>query len=83
MTDYSGEVTRFIVDNFLFGEACELSAESSLLSQGILDSTGVLELVAYLEATYKIAIPDDEIVPENLDSIQAITGYIRRKRGES
>jgi acyl carrier protein len=51
----------------------------SLLERGILDSTGILELVAFLEEEFGATIADDELVPENLDSVSNILGYLERK----
>ena len=74
------KIRRFIEDNFLFREDRDgLSAEESLLDAGLIDSTGILELVAYLESDFGITIEDAEIVPDNLDSIRAIASYVRRK----
>jgi acyl carrier protein len=73
-------VRRFISENFLFrddGDA--ITHDQSLLDAGIIDSTGVLELVSFLEATFAIDVHDDEILPENLDSIRAITDYVSSK----
>ena len=73
-------VRRFIGENFLFrddGDA--ITPDASLLDAGIIDSTGVLELVCFLESTFGIEIQDDEMLPENLDSIRAITHYVSRK----
>jgi acyl carrier protein len=78
--DISGAVRRFIGENFLFGEAPEALAEdASLLEAGIIDSTGVLELVCFLETTFGFEIADEEMLPENLDSIGAISAYVERK----
>jgi acyl carrier protein len=75
------QVRTFIEENFLFREdASGLSDEDSLLENGIMDSTGILELVAFLENTFAIQMSDAEIVPENLDSIAAIAAYLERKR---
>ena len=73
-------VRRFISKNFLFrddGDA--ITHEQSLLDAGIIDSTGVLELVCFLETTFGIEVQDDEMLPENLDSIRAISNYVGRK----
>ena len=78
--DISLAVRRFIGENFLFrddGEA--ITHEQSLLDAGIIDSTGVLELVCFLETTFGIEVQDDEMLPENLDSIRAIANYVSRK----
>lgn len=82
--EISQAVRRFISENFLFrDEGHGLSAEASLLDAGIIDSTGVLELICFLESTYGIEIADDEMLPENLDSVRAIAQYVRRKRESS
>lgn len=79
MTDRRQEIRAFIVENFLFGQDNGLPDHASFLDQGIVDSTGVLELVGYLEKTYRIKVEDAELVPENFDSIQAIVSYLERK----
>jgi acyl carrier protein len=78
--EISQAVRRFISENFMFrddGQA--IAADASLLEAGIIDSTGVLELICFLESTYDIQVADEEMLPENLDSIRAISGYVRRK----
>jgi len=74
------DIRKFIVDFFLFGREDGLADSDSLLDKGIIDSTGVLELVAFLEKTYAIKIENDELLPENLDSIDAIVGFLERKK---
>lgn len=76
------QIWNLIVENFLFGESIGLSKEDSLLEKGIIDSTGVLELIAFIEETYDIKVKDEELVPENLDSIVNITDYILRKQAQ-
>lgn len=75
------EIRNFIVSNFLFGKADGLTDDESLLENGIIDSTGVLELVGFLQERFDILVEDDEIVPANLDSIQNLTHYLSRKTG--
>lgn len=70
---------QFIVDNFLFGRESQFSDEESLIERGLIDSTGVLELIAFLEEKYRFQIQEDEMIPDNLDSIQRLTDFIRRK----
>ena len=79
MTNVKNELRRFIVENFLFGQDQDLADSTSFLENGIIDSTGVLELVAHLEATYGIKVKDTELVPENLDSIDAVAAFLERK----
>jgi acyl carrier protein len=73
------EVHNFILTNFLFGQSLDLQSGDSLLEKGVIDSTGVLELVAFLEETYDIKVEDDEVIPDNLDSIRNIAAYIGTK----
>lgn len=79
-TAFTSEIRGFIVNNFLLGKGDTLTNDSSFLDLGIIDSTGMLELVLYLENTYKITIADDELIPANLDSINRIADYLARKR---
>ncbi|MHC4540946.1 MAG: acyl carrier protein [Planctomycetota bacterium] len=72
-------VRKFIVDNFLFGNAKELKDDTSFMDEGIIDSTGILELVFFLEETFGIHIEDEELIPENMDSLQNITRFVARK----
>jgi acyl carrier protein len=80
MSIHRQEIRNHIVETFLFGQGDGLADDSSFLDKGILDSTGVLELVAHLESTYGIKVSDDELLPDNLDSINAICAFIDRKR---
>jgi acyl carrier protein len=78
-TDIQGEIYKFIVDNFMFGQADGLKSDESLLQKGVIDSTGVLELVSYLQDNFKITVEDDEIVPANLETVQGIVNYVGKK----
>jgi len=73
------EIREFVVTNFLFGKGDDLSDDESLLDNGVIDSTGVLELVSYLQERFDIHIEDDEIIPANLDSIHNLVVYVGRK----
>lgn len=77
--DIESEIREFVVNNFLFGKADGLTDDESLLENGIMDSTGVLELVGFLQERFDIQIEDDEIVPSNLDSIKNLARYVSRK----
>jgi acyl carrier protein len=79
MTDYKENLRKFVVDNFLFGQAGKLKDDTSFLDGGIIDSTGVLELAMHIESTYGIKVKDDELVPENLDSINAVASFLQKK----
>ena len=72
-------IRNYIIDNFLFGEENGLKENTSFLEEGILDSTGVLELVTFIEATFGFVVEDEDLVPENLDSIQNLIRYIQHK----
>jgi len=76
------KIKSFIQDNFLLGDKNRVIKEDeSFLQSGIIDSTGVLELVNFIEETYKIKVEDEELIPENLDSIKNLIAYIKRKLG--
>lgn len=80
MTEVETKVRSFIEENFLFREdRSALSDGESLLDAGLIDSTGILELVAFLEAEFRIRMADADIVPANLDSIKAIVAYVEGK----
>jgi acyl carrier protein len=79
MPEIEHELRQFVTDNFLFGQAVPLSNDDSFLDQGIIDSTGVLELVAFLEHRYQIKILDEELAPANLDSINRLTQFLQSK----
>jgi acyl carrier protein len=76
------EIKEFVVSNFLFGQGGDaLADEQSLLETGIIDSTGVLELVAFLEQRYGISVGDRELLPENLDSVANASRFVTTKLG--
>jgi len=75
------QIRRFILSSFLFtDDESKLQDQASLLEQGIMDSTGVLELVAFLESEFGIKVADEELVPENLDSVDRIASFVQAKR---
>lgn len=75
------ETRAFIVSNFLFGqEKTEITENQSFLESGIIDSTGLLELVSFVEQRFGVSVADPELLPENLDSLQNISAFIARKR---
>ncbi len=82
MNENKIKIREFIVENFLFGNDDGLQDGTSFLEEGIIDSTGVLELVNYLEDEFDITIEDEDLIPENLDSLNNIEGYIQRKLGD-
>ena len=79
MEEIKLKVRNFVVENFLFGDANGLADDTSFLEAGILDSTGVMEVVAFLEQQFGVRVDDDELTPENLDSISSIGAFVSRK----
>jgi acyl carrier protein len=73
------KIRAFVVENFLFGKDDGFADDTSFLEEGIIDSTGILELVSFLEEEYSISVEDEELVPENLDSINNAVAYVERK----
>lgn len=73
------KVRAFVIENFLFGQGADLQDDTSFLEKGMMDSTGVLELVAFLEQNYSMKVSDDELVPDNLDSVDLICAYLDKK----
>lgn len=79
MEDYVPRVKAFIIENFLFGAANEyLDEEESFLQNGIIDSTGILEVVAWIEETFELKISDIDLLPENFDSVRKLADFIGR-----
>lgn len=75
------QIRSFVLTNFLFGDEARMPDDSeSLLESGIVDSTGVLELVDFLETDLKVPVTDHETVPDNLGSIANLTNFVARKR---
>ena len=74
------QIRHYITESFLFSDnGYELSDNTSFLDESIVDSTGVLELVMFVEEIFNFAVENDEIVPENFDSVAQLAAYIRRK----
>lgn len=81
MTDIKANIRDFIVENFLFGDTSQpIEDSTSLIDNGYVDSTGVLELVFHIEQSFGIKVADNEIIPANLDSVGAIAAYIEKKQ---
>lgn len=74
------KIREFIIDNFLFGSADNpFTDDDSFLETGIIDSTGVLELIEFIESSYSITVDDNELIPENLDSLKNLDRFIKFK----
>ena len=76
------QIRIFIRDNFLFGGSTDVSDDTSLLEAGIVDSTAAMELVTFLEDAFGIRIDDQDLVPQNLDSIAAMSSFVTRRLAE-
>ena len=79
--DVKAEVRQFVCQNFYVANP-SFGDDTSFLEQGIVDSTAILEVVAFLEERYGIKVHDSDFVPENLDSLDRIAAFVSRKRGE-
>ncbi len=73
------ELREFITDNFLFGQGADLRDETSFLASGIIDSTGMLELIGFIECRYGLRLEDQDLTPDNLDSLRQLVGFISGK----
>ena len=78
-SEVKDKIREFIVENFLFGKDDGLQDDTSFLDEGIIDSTGILELVSFLEEEFLISVEDEELIPENLDSIMNVVVYLQKK----
>ena len=76
------EIKQFLLQNFLFtSDESALGNSDSLMQKGVVDSTGILELIMHLEESYAIKVQDEEMLPSNLDSVDAIAAFVTSKRG--
>lgn len=81
MQELRDQIRGFIVENFLFGDAEPLTDDGlSLLDTGIVDSVGVMEMVAFLEQAHGLKVEDKELVPENFDSVARLVAFVTRKK---
>lgn len=79
--EHTSRIRNFILETFLFtDDPSALNDDDSFLDKGIIDSTGVLELVTFLEDELGVTVSDEELVPENLDSVRAVSAFVARKR---
>ena len=77
------QLKNFVIDNFLYGQPEAFTDDDSFLKKGFIDSTGVIELISFLQDQYGITIDDNEIIPENLDSISSLCRFVKQKCQES
>lgn len=74
------KIRAYILENFLFtDDQSELSNSDSFLEKGIVDSTGILEIITFIEDEFKLKVDDEEMVPENLDSVDCIINFLNSK----
>lgn len=79
MHDYAMQVKTFILENFLFNaDGSSLDDDESFLESGTIDSTGILEVIAWIEDTFRIKVADTDMVPENFDSVNRLAAYLQR-----
>lgn len=79
MEEIKATIKQFIIDNFLFGDDSGLEDDTSFLEEGIIDSTGMLELITFLEEEFAMQLDDEELIPENLDSINNLLAFLSKK----
>ncbi len=74
------QIREYVVENFLLGEdESEFSDDTSFLESGLIDSTGILELISFLEEEFEVEIADEEMIPDNLDSVESVARFIALK----
>lgn len=79
--DVRAKLRAFVAKNFYLADPSSFDDKTSFLDRGIIDSTGVLELVTFVETEYGLTVADDEMVPQNFDSIDALVAFVAKKRG--
>jgi len=79
LNEIKHKIRSFIVEEFLFGKHDDLDDDVSFLENGIIDSTGILVLVSFLEEEFSISVEDEELIPENLDSVNNVVAYVEKK----
>ena len=81
--NYVSDIRRFVVKTFLFGDAASLQDDTSFMGGGIIDSTGILELISFVEKTYEVKVQPEEMIPANLDSVNKVARYLAGKRPDT
>jgi len=77
-TDIEREIRNFLVNNYLFGRSEALRDDESLLDN-VIDSSGVLELVVFLQESFAIVVDDEDVAPDNLESVKTVVAFVERK----
>lgn len=80
MEDVKNATRKFLLDNFAMGGGVEIGDETSFMDEHLLDSTGFIELITFVEETFGVTVKDEEMLPENFDSLSNIAAYVARKR---
>ncbi len=81
--EYVEQIRAFVAENFLFSDdASVVDPKASLIGTGVIDSTGILELVTFVEDSFGVEVLDEDLVPDNLDSIERLAAYVQRKLAE-
>jgi len=83
MENLKQEIRNFVFENYCFNRPGNLRDEDSFMESGIVDSTGILELVSFVEEKYSIEVESNELLPENLDSIDRLTHFVSKKIGQT
>ena len=84
MDSIQEKIKEFITSNFLFGVSSDtLQKDTSFLESGIIDSTGILEVINFLQETFSVEVLDEEMLPENLDSLNNLSAFVRKKLGSA
>ena len=83
MQDIKNLVRKFVLDNFVMGGNAEIADDASFMKGHVLDSTGFIELILFIEETFDLKVDDAEMLPENFDSLLNIEGYVGRKHDVS
>ena len=79
MNPFERELRNFLAENFALNTGDTIDAKESLIASGIVDSTGLLELVSFVETTYALEVPDKDLLPENFETIENITAYVQSR----
>lgn len=82
MTDFKADIRAYIAKNLLFSKSFNYPDDASFLEEGIVDSQGVMELVLFVEDAFHITVDDQDIIPDNFDSINQLANYIHQKQGQ-
>lgn len=78
------QIREFVLKNYLFtDDATLLQDDESFMKKGIIDSTGVLEVIEFLRTEFDVRVEDDEMIPDNLDSVNRLAAFVKRKRADA